>query len=92
MEKIKQILVTTSTLSSSKIFMKFRFKKTSHQFYPLDNIHIINNFLNHWDPSSAIFVESEIWPTMISELNKRKIKIALINARMSEKSFKRWFS
>ena len=92
MEKIKQILVTTSTLSSSKIFEKFKFKKTSHQFYPLDNIHIINNFLNYWKPSSVIFVESEIWPTMISELKKRKIKIVLINARMSEKSFKRWSS
>ena len=87
---IKQILVTTSTLSSSKIFDKFKFKKTSHQFYPLDNIHIIKNFLNHWNPSSAIFAESEIWPTMISELKRRKIKVVLINARMSKKSFKRW--
>ena len=91
-KSIKQILVTTSTLSSSKIFRKFKFKKTSHQFYPLDNIHIVNNFLNYWEPSSVFFVESEIWPTMISELNKRKIKILLINARMSEKSFKRWFA
>ncbi len=89
---IKQILVTTSTLSSSKIFQKYRFKKTLHQFYPLDNIFIINNFLNHWKPLSAIFTESEIWPTMISELKKREIKVVLINARMSEKTFKRWFS
>ena len=89
---IKQILVTTSTLSSSRIFEKFRFKKTLHQFYPLDNILIINNFLNYWDPSSVIFVESEIWPTMISELKKREIKIILINARMSQKSFRRWLS
>ncbi len=90
-KNIKQILVTTSTLSSSKIFEKFRFKKTLHQFYPLDNVHIVNNFLNYWMPSAVIFVESEIWPTMISELKKREIKIILINARMSEKSFKRWF-
>ena len=89
---IKQILITTSTLSSSKIFGKFRFKKTLHQFYPLDNIYIVSKFLNYWNPSSVIFVESEIWPTMVSELKKRKIKIFLINARMSEKSFKRWFS
>ena len=89
---IKQILVTTSTLSSSKIFEKFKFKKTVHQFYPLDNILIIKNFLDHWSPSTAIFVESEIWPEMISELKRRKIKVVLTNARMSEKSFKRWFS
>tara|TARA_A100001015_G_scaffold297212_1_gene378438 strand:- start:1885 stop:3120 length:1236 start_codon:yes stop_codon:yes gene_type:complete len=91
-KSVKQILVTTSTLSSSKIFEKFEFKKTVHQFYPLDNIFIINNFLNHWKPSSAVFAESEIWPTMISELKKREIKIVLINARMTEKTFKKWFS
>ena len=92
MKNIKKILVTTSTLSSSKIFEKYKFKKTSHQFYPLDNIYIVKNFLNHWKPSSAIFAESEIWPSMISELKRREIKIVLINARMSEKSFKRWFA
>jgi len=91
-KSVKQILVTTSTLSSSKIFEKFRFKKTLHQFYPLDNIFIINSFLNHWKPSSAVFVESEIWPIMISELKKREIKIVLVNARMTEKTFKKWFS
>ena len=91
-KNIKKILVTTSTLSSSKIFEKYKFKKTSHQFYPLDNIYIVKNFLNHWKPSSAIFAESEIWPSMISELKRREIKIVLINARMSEKSFKRWFA
>ncbi len=91
-KNIKKILVTTSTLSSSKIFEKFKFRKTLHQFYPLDNSYIIKNFLNYWKPSSVIFVESEIWPTMISELKKRNIKIVLINARMSKKSFKRWFS
>ena len=88
---IKRILVTTSTLSSSKIFEKFKFKKTLHQFYPLDNIYIIKNFLNYWQPSSAIFAESEIWPIMISELKNREIKVVLVNARMSERSFKKWF-
>ena len=88
---IKNVLVTTSTLSSSKIFEKFKFKKTVHQFYPLDNIYIIKNFLDHWKPSSVIFVESEIWPSMLSELKKRNIRVVLSNARMSEKSFKKWF-
>ncbi len=90
MKSIKQILITTSTLSSSKIFEKFRFKKTLHQFYPLDNNYIIKNFLNYWKPSYVFFVESEIWPIMISELKERGIKVVLINARMSEKSFRRW--
>ena len=91
-KNVNQILVTTSTLSSSRIFEKFKFKKTLHQFYPLDNILIIKNFLNHWKPSCAFFAESEIWPAMISELKNRNIKIVLINARMSRKSFKKWLA
>ena len=50
---IKKILLSTSTLSSSKIFNKFKFKKTIHQFYPIDNPLIINKFLDHWKPSSV---------------------------------------
>ena len=56
-EDIKNILITTSTLSSSKIFSRFKFKKTFHQFYPIDNSLIINRFLNYWRPSAVFFVE-----------------------------------
>ena len=87
---IKNILITTSTLSSSKIFSRFKFKKTFHQFYPIDNSLIINRFLNYWRPSAVFFVESEIWPEMLNILKKKKIKIFLLNARISKKSFNRW--
>ena len=59
---IKQILVTTNTLSSSKVFKKFKFKKTIHQFFPIDHFFFVNKFLDHWKPNLAIFIESEIWP------------------------------
>ncbi len=88
--KIQQILVTSSTLSSSKLFEKFKFKKTTHQFYPIDSSFIVKKFLNQWQPNLVFFVESEIWPEMIDEIKKRKIKIFLINARISRKSFKKW--
>ena len=52
---IKNILISTSTLSSSKIFEKFKFKKTVHQFYPIDNPIIVNKFLNYWKPSAVFF-------------------------------------
>ena len=89
-DKIHQILVTSSTLSSSKLFEKFKFKKTTHQFYPIDNSFIVKKFLSQWQPNLVFFVESEIWPEMIDEIKKRKIKIFLINARISRKSFKKW--
>ena len=89
-KNIKNILLSTTTLSSSKIFSKFKFKKTVHQFYPIDNKFIINRFLDHWRPSSVFFVESEIWPEMIKNLKKREINIYLLNARISKNSFKKW--
>ena len=87
---IKQILITSSTLSSSKIIEKFKFKKTIHQFYPLDHIYITSKFLRYWKPNIAIFIESEIWPCMLKELEKRKIPIVLLNARITKKTFNKW--
>ena len=87
---INQILITSSTLSSSKILEKFKFKKTIHQFYPLDHIYITSKFLGYWKPNIAIFIESEIWPCMFKELEKRKIPIVLLNARITKKTFNKW--
>ena len=75
---IKNILLSTSTLSSSKIFEKFKFKKTIHQFYPIDNPIIISKFLNHWKPCAVFFIESEIWPEMLRVLHSRNIKTYLL--------------
>ena len=59
-KSITQILITSSTLSSSKIIKKYKFKKTIHQFYPIDQSYFVNKFLNYWKPSIAIFIDSEI--------------------------------
>ena len=88
---IKQILLTSSTLSSSKVFQKFKFKKTIHQFFPIDNDFLVKKFLNYWRPSVALFVESEIWPNFILNIKKRNISLILLNARLTKKSFKKWY-
>ncbi len=87
---ISQILVTTSTLSSSKIIKKFNFKKTIHQFYPIDHFFFTKKFIQYWKPNLAIFIESEIWPCMYKNLEIKKIPIILLNARLTKKTFNRW--
>ena len=87
---IKQILVTTNTLSSSKVFKKYRFKKTIHQFFPIDHSFLTNKFLKYWKPHVSIFVDSEIWPSMTLALKKKNIPLILLNARITKKSFGRW--
>lgn len=88
---ISQILITSNTLSSSKIISNIKLKKISHQFFPIDNNHIVKKFIDYWRPSLALFIDSEIWPNMICQLDKKKVPTILLNARITKKSFKRWF-
>ena len=89
-KKISQILITSNTLSSSKIISKIKLKKISHQFFPIDNDFIIKKFINHWKPSLALFIDSEIWPNTLINLNKEEIPTILINARITRKSYNKW--
>ncbi|MDC1280069.1 3-deoxy-D-manno-octulosonic acid transferase [Pelagibacteraceae bacterium] len=89
-KNVKQILVTSNTLSSSKILLNLKLKKTIHQFFPIDTDYHTKKFLDYWKPSVSIFVDSEIWPNMIENIKKKKISLLLINARITQKSFKRW--
>ena len=89
-KSINQILITSSTLSSSKIIKKFKLKKTIHQFYPIDHIFITKKFLKYWKPNVAIYVESEVWPSMFSELDRKKIPLILLNSRITKESFNMW--
>jgi 3-deoxy-D-manno-octulosonic-acid transferase len=89
-KSISQILVTSSTLSSSKVLQKFKFKKTIHQFYPIDNLFLTNKFLGFWKPCMAVFIDSEIWPCMYNSISNKKIPLILLNARLTKKTFQRW--
>jgi len=89
-KSIDQILITTSTLSSSKVLKKYNFKKTVHQFYPIDQSYLVNKFLKYWKPNFAIFIESEIWPCMFLNIYRKKIPLILLNARLTLKTFNKW--
>ena len=89
-KSISKILITSSTLSSSKVLEKIKFKKTIHQFYPIDHVFFSKKFLSHWKPDVAIFLESEVWPSMFKSIKKENILLILLNARITKKSFDRW--
>ena len=89
-KKIKQILITSNTLSSSKIIKKFNLKKVTHQFFPIDTNFLSEKFLKFWKPSLVFFIDSEIWPNMIFNLYKYQIPISLLNGRIIDKSFNKW--
>ena len=89
-KKITQILITSNTLSSSKILSNLKLKKTVHQFFPLDTKYNSKKFLMYWKPSIAIFIDSEIWPNMLLNVKKKAIPLILLNARITKKTFNKW--
>ena len=90
-KNIKKILVTSNTTSSLKVFNNLKFKKTIHQFFPIDSNLITKKFLNYWSPSKIFFIDSEIWPNMLLNIKKKNIPLILLNGRITKKTFKRWY-
>jgi 3-deoxy-D-manno-octulosonic-acid transferase len=84
------ILLTTVTVTSSRIAAARLPQGAIHQFVPLDTPAFVTRFFDHWRPDLALFTESEIWPNLILEAKERGVPLALLNARMSDRSFQRW--
>ncbi|ESR24956.1 3-deoxy-D-manno-octulosonic acid transferase [Lutibaculum baratangense] len=84
------VLLTTTTVTSARLAGERLPQGAFHQFSPLDSPRFVERFLDHWRPGAAIFVESEIWPNIISSAHKRHVPLVLVNARLSERSFERW--
>ena len=88
-----EFLITTTTLSSGNLAEQElkEFDNIQHRFFPLDIAFLINKFLLLWKPHKIFLVDSEIWPNLIINAKKHNIQIAIINARISNKTFDRWF-
>ncbi len=84
------VMITTGTKSSAG-FLEGRLPEGCfHQFYPLDHPAWVARFLDHWKPDGVVWMESELWPNMLMDMKERGIPAAMVNARLSDKSYKRW--
>jgi len=84
------ILVTTGTKTSAEMMAKNLPPRAFHQFYPLDHPLWTARFLDHWHPDAVLWMESELWPNMLEGVRTRHIPAALVNARLSHGSYKKW--
>lgn len=85
-----QVMVTTGTVTSAKLMAERLPPGAFHQYMPVDHPVWTERFLNHWRPNLVIWSESEFWPNMLAGIRARNIPAVLLNARMSENSFRRW--
>ncbi len=86
----RSVLVTSGTVTSAELMAERLPPRAFHQFAPVDTPTAVTRFLAHWRPDVALFVDSEIWPNMLAAAHERGIPLALINGRMSAKSFAAW--
>ncbi|KAL5545957.1 hypothetical protein UlMin_005644 [Ulmus minor] len=84
------ILMTTTTVSAFEVIKNRLPSGIIYQFAPLDTPTVMDAFLSYWKPNAIVIMESELWPNLIMDASRKGIALALLNARVSAKSFKHW--
>ncbi|WP_140984773.1 3-deoxy-D-manno-octulosonic acid transferase [Asticcacaulis tiandongensis] len=85
-----QALVTSATTTSAEI-LKMRLPVPAiHQYAPIDTPQAVSTFLDHWKPDLAVFIESDIWPNLLTALDRRHVPRLLLSARITEKTARGW--
>jgi 3-deoxy-D-manno-octulosonic-acid transferase len=84
------VLMTTGTVTSAELMGRRLPPRAIHHYVPVDLPGAVDRFLDHWRPDAVLWTESEIWPNLLAGIRARAIPAALVNARMSQRSFTRW--
>ena len=86
------ILITTVTLSSGNLISEEikKYRNVQHRYFPIDVSFVMKKFLLSWKPDAIFFIDSEIWPNLITLTKQIRIPIAILNARITKKTFARW--
>jgi 3-deoxy-D-manno-octulosonic-acid transferase len=84
------VMVTTGTVTSAEIMAKRLPERAFHQFIPFDVPVYAKRLLKHFKPDAVMWFESELWPSLLSEIHEAKIPLILVNGRVSDNSYRRW--
>ena len=87
------VLVTNTTKTgqarAKSLFLKAPYLDLFQAVYlPADQVHLIREFYQKYQPKLLALVETELWPNLIDQAQHFKVPCLLINARLSEKSAK----
>ena len=85
-----RLAITTTTITGAEAVRKHYQDRVIHYFFPFDLPFIVGPFIKKINPVACILLETEIWPNLINNLNKKAIPVVLVNARLSERSFSKY--
>jgi 3-deoxy-D-manno-octulosonic-acid transferase len=86
----RHVLVTSGTVASARLMAERLPARALHQYVPIDRADAVQRFLSHWRPDLALFVESELWPNLLLAARSAAVPMALVNARISDRSYRGW--
>lgn len=84
------LLVTSGTVAAATLLERRLPADVIHQFAPVDAPGAVQGFLDHWRPACGVLAESELWPNLILMARARGVRLALVSARMTAASARRW--
>ncbi|MFC4442835.1 3-deoxy-D-manno-octulosonic acid transferase [Caulobacter henricii] len=84
------VLVSSGTVTSAELLARRLPPRVIHQYVPVDTPGGARRFIGHWRPDLAVFVESELWPNLLLEARAAGTRLALVSAKLSDKSFEGW--
>ena len=85
-----KILVTSTTPTGSSALKQHYGDKILHCYFPFDLSIIVKRYIKRINPDLCILMETEIWPNLIHALKQNNIPSILINARLSDRSLKKY--
>ncbi len=80
------VLVTTTTPTGARRLQDLFADAVQHRYTPLDLGRIMRRFLDVVSPRLVLVMETEIWPNMLAECDRRGIDVLLVNGRLSARS------
>lgn len=86
----QQVIITTTTPTGSDHVELLFGERVIHFYSPYDTYGSITRFLKKFEPSILILMETELWPNMIHICAKLGVKVALVNGRLSDRSYKKY--
>jgi 3-deoxy-D-manno-octulosonic-acid transferase len=88
------LLAVSTTTVTGQALAKEVFKTTAVKvfYFPFDWGWTVSRTLNRINPSAVLLMETELWPNFLRKCNQRDIPVAIVNGRLSGRSFRRYRS
>lgn len=86
-----QFVVSTTTVTGQQVARQaFSHEAAAIFYFPIDWSWTVRRVLRALNPAAVLIMETELWPNLLRECRRHPIPVALINGRISPKSYRRY--